>query len=464
MKKYPLLATLSGLVLCLILVGFIGSRSAVEQDDQTDAITMVFTPVGDITQTLQAAQTLAELLEVETGLTVLAYVSECYGSAVEALASQSADVGWLPPSAYAYASDRYGVEAILTTVRSGQSYYRSQFLVRRDSGIDELSDLAGLNFAYVDPFSTSGYLYPSMMISQTQGMNDEDFFSETFFVGSHPDVVRAVYNASYDGSPVLGGATYEDARDLLVSEIPDVFTQTKVITYTSQIPNDTVSVRAGLDPITVQTLVDGLLDVASTPEGQAALNDLYSIHGLTPADDSDYDIIRDYVEFYNIEYETCSLTIPVTEETGGSLTFTNDEDRDTTLEIPAGIVDQPTEISIAQIPLPPNMPAFYNYTGDAFELSAIVSTTTQTINAYSTVDFNTTFTLSVEYNASGLDSEQESRLGLYHWLDGGWVKEPSSHVDTTLNTIVATPDHFSIWAVLGRDSFPVFLPIILLNP
>jgi phosphonate transport system substrate-binding protein len=464
MKKHPLLATLSGLVLCLILVGFIGSSSTIDQEDQADAITMVLIPSEDVTQTLQAAETIADLLGAETGLQIYAYVAECYGSAVEALASQSADVGWLSPPAYAYASDRYGVEVILTTVRFGQSYYRSQILVRSDSGIDDLSDLAGKNFAYVDPFSASGYLYPSMMISQTQGMSDEDFFSEFYFVGSHPDVVRAVYESDYDGSPVHAGATYEDARASVESEIADVFTQTKVLTYTPNIPNDTVSVRAGMDPSVVQNLVDGLMDLASTPEGKQALDDLYGIEGFSLANDSDYDIIRQYVDYYGVEYETCSQSAPVTEEAGGTVTLTNDDGRETTLEIPPGAVDQPIEISIAQIPLPPDLPADFNFTGDAFELNAFVTGTVPGVGCYSPVDFNTTFTLTVDYDAGGLSTEKEAHLRLYYWQDGIWVEETSSVVDTTINSITATPDHFSIWAVLGRDSFPVYLPLILSLP
>ena len=106
-----MLATLSGLVLCLILVGFIGSSSIFQNDDQADAITMVFAPSANATQTLQAVQTLAALLEVETGLTIYAYVSECYGSAIEAMAAQKADVGWLGAVPYAFASDLYGIEA-----------------------------------------------------------------------------------------------------------------------------------------------------------------------------------------------------------------------------------------------------------------------------------------------------------------------------------------------------------------
>ena len=255
-----------------------------------------------------------------------------------------------------------------------------------------------------------------------------------------------------------------------MAEIPDVYTKTKVIACTENIPNEAVSVRSGLDESTVQQVVDGLLAIAATQEGQAALFDLYAlqnvygIQGLVLAEDSDYDIVRDYVAYSGIEYETCSQSIPVTEETDGSLTFTNDEGRDTILEVPSGAVEQPTEISIAQIPLPPNLPPYYNYTGDAFELNAIVSIPAQTILSENTTEFNTAFTLTVEYDASGLSSEKEAKLRLNYWQDGMWVEETSSVVDTTINSIVATPVHFSIWAVLGRDSFPVFLPFILLNP
>ena len=465
MKKYPLLATLSGLVLCLILVGFIGSKSAVKQDDQTDAVTMVFIPISeDVTQTLQAAETLGELLEAETGLTIHVYVSGCNGSAIEAMAAQEADFGWLGAVPYAYASVLYGIEAKLTTVRSGQSYYRSQFLVRSDSGIDDLSDLAGKNFAFADPLSSSGYLYPALHISKTQGTSAEDFFDQSFFVGGHSAVVSAVYNGEYEGTSIHGGSTYEDARASVVSGIPDVYTETKVIAYTENIPNDTVSVRAGLDEETTQQVVDGLLDIAASQAGQTALQDLYGIEGLILADDSDYDIVRDFVAFYGFEIESCSQSTSVAVDTGGSLTFTNDQGRDTALQILPGAVDQPTQVNIAQIPLPPNLPSNFNYTGDSFELTAIVSATTPNGSDQNAVDILTTYTLTVEYDGSGLSDAQESNLKLHFWQDGDWVKEPSSVVDTTINSIVATPDHFSIWAVLGRDSFPVFLPFILRNP
>lgn len=470
MRRYQVLATLSGLVLCLILVGFIKTSSLLRSelrdepapnfvtDDSADTITMVFVPSGDITQTAQAAETLADLLEAETGLTVHPYVAGCYGSAVEALATQNADVGWLSPLAYAYASDNYGIEVILTTVRSGQTYYRSQFLVRSDSGIDTLSDLAGKNFAYVDPLSASGHLYPAMQISETQGISDEEFFSQIFYVGSHNQVVEDVYNGEHDGTPVHGGATYEDARNSVLNEYPDVFTETKVISYSENIPNDTVSVRAGLEQDIVLQLENGLLAVADTQEGKDALEQLYTIDGFAPADDSYYDIIRDYVAFYDIEFATCSEATPVTKESGGTIEYTSDNGHDTTLHISPDAVDQTTQINIAPIPAITNLPSNYKTAGDAFEITAVVSGTTQTVSV-----LETAYELRVEYDGNDLSDVQEQSLGLHFWEDGDWVKEPSSSVDTINDLVSANPDHFSLWAIMGEKIYAVYLPYTIRN-
>ena len=44
----------------------------------------------------------------------------------------------------------------------------------------------------------------------------------------------------------------------------------------------------------------------------------------------------------------------------------------------------------------------------------------------------------------------ESTLALYDWNGPQWMQEPTSTVNTTSNTITATPNHLSLWAVLGE--------------
>lgn len=57
---------------------------------------------------------------------------------------------------------------------------------------------------------------------------------------------------------------------------------------------------------------------------------------------------------------------------------------------------------------------------------------------------------------------RESTLALYAWDGSQWVKEPSSAVDGAANVVTATPDPFSLWAVLG-ETCRVYLPLVNAN-
>jgi hypothetical protein len=50
---------------------------------------------------------------------------------------------------------------------------------------------------------------------------------------------------------------------------------------------------------------------------------------------------------------------------------------------------------------------------------------------------------------------------LYSYWDGSaWVKEPTSLVNVVINTISATPNHFSQWAILTQDKIYLFLHLV----
>ena len=139
------------------------------------------------------------------------------------------------------------------------------------------------------------------------GLDYKTFFSDTIFAGGHDKVVITVYNKQVDGGATFGqnidSGPPTDARTLVTSTLPDVMQVVKPIAQTDPIPNDTVSVRAGLDASLVKLLNDGLLYVQSTPEGQKALKDLYGIDGLGPASDKDYDILRSAAKVLNLDLE-----------------------------------------------------------------------------------------------------------------------------------------------------------------
>jgi hypothetical protein len=72
-----------------------------------------------------------------------------------------------------------------------------------------------------------------------------------------------------------------------------------------------------------------------------------------------------------------------------------------------------------------------------------------------------TYSVTVTYEQGNVPpSVGEGNLALYSWTNSaGWVKEETSAVDTLANTVTATPNHFSSWAILGKVR--VYLPMVV---
>ena len=417
-------------------------------------MTMVVAPTGDPEATAQAAERVAALLSEQTGARVYAFVAGCYGGAVDAMARGEAEVGFLPATAYVLAHDRFGVEVKLVAERFGATTYRGQFLVREDSEIDDLADLAGSNFAFVDPLSASGFLYPAVHISHTQGITYAAFFNETVFAGSHDDVVRAVYDGDWEGTRIDGGATYDDARQPVVGDLPDVYTETKVIAFTDFIPNDTVSVAPGLEAEVAQAVTDGLLALAETEAGSEALQALSGATGLQTTDDSAYAPVREMVAAFGLEYETCSAGTVIIPEAGGMVSYTMQNGLSTTVDIPTDALSQPVQIDFSPLGALTHPPQGLADAGLAFRVTALVSGTNELVTT-----LLAPFTMTVRYSVGTLRGIAESTLALHYWDGGQWVVEPSSEVQADRRWVRARPDHLSLWAVMGKRR--VYLPLVV---
>jgi hypothetical protein len=93
--------------------------------------------------------------------------------------------------------------------------------------------------------------------------------------------------------------------------------------------------------------------------------------------------------------------------------------------------------------------------GHVFDLSAVYSATSQPAS----LTGGATYTLTVHYDEGDLGFMHEESLALYTWGGGQWVAEPSSVVNPAGDTVMATSDHLSLWAVFGEEH-NVLLPII----
>ena len=268
---------------------------------EDNPIKMALVPSLDTKKLIASGEKLAVLLEKETGLKFRIDVPTSYTAVISAMGAGTVDVGWLSPLPYVIAHDQYGVDVILTTVRNNSTDYWSFIIARTDTGINKLADLKGKRFAYGDPVSTSGSIYPKHLI-RASGNDPDSFFSNVIYAGAHDKVVMAVYNKQVDGGAIYGGVV-SDAREKVVDTIKDVMKNTHVVAKSITIPNDTVSVRKGLPADVVKKVKDGLLKIAKSDEGRISVMSLYGIDGFVPAKDSDYDSVRRVAKAENIKLE-----------------------------------------------------------------------------------------------------------------------------------------------------------------
>ena len=283
MKKNWMVLLMLFAILALVLAGCGGQAKL---GTEKNPIVMSFVPSGDTQQIIASGDQLAQMIQDKTGLVIKANVGTDFAAVREAMGADKAHIGWLNTFNYVLANEKYGVDVALVTVRYGSTSYKGQIIVRADSGIKTLDDLKGKVMCWVDPNSTSGYIVPRILL-KANGIDPDKDFAKTIEAGSHNNVVTQVYNGDCDA-----GATYVDARSSVEKDIPDVKEKVIAIATTADIPNDNVSFVKDFPADQRKQIVDALLEISNSEEGKKALNDLYSIEGLEPADDSFYDGFR----------------------------------------------------------------------------------------------------------------------------------------------------------------------------
>ena len=291
---------LTALVLVsVVALALVGCKKEAKLGEEENPIVWVFVPSGETERVTTGAESVVAMLEEETGLYFEVRLATEYAGAVEAMCADppEAQISSLATFAYVMAADRGCAEAAMLAVRFGSATYNGQILVRADSGLSDLSDLAGKTFCRPDPLSTSGWVIPSIML-RGAGVDPDTGLAEVVDAGSHDAVAAGVFDGTCDA-----GATYVDARTRIEEDYPDVMDQTVVIAIEPDIPNDGVQFVPSLDEETRDKIVQGLLAIAATEEGVAALDTAYQWEELMVADDGFYDAFRQILNAAGIKSE-----------------------------------------------------------------------------------------------------------------------------------------------------------------
>jgi phosphonate transport system substrate-binding protein len=186
-------------------------------------------------------------------------------------------------------AERFGVKEPNDQATKGLvNYYRSQILVRKDSGIKSIKDLKGKKIAVQDTTSTAGWIFPAVELLE-HGINVNKDGIKTVQVKGHDQGVLSVYNKNTDAAFVFQGA-----RNLVKKDVPNIMSQVVPIYTTGKIPNDTITVRGDMTAKWQKKIAEAFKAIAKTKQGHAIISSVYSHEGYADSKDSNFDIIRDY--------------------------------------------------------------------------------------------------------------------------------------------------------------------------
>jgi phosphonate transport system substrate-binding protein len=257
---------------------------------------LVLTPSQKPTDLLAAGQDFARVVARLAGLPVRVTVASDYAAVIEAMRNRTADLAFVHPVGYVLANREARATIVAKNVWHGKTTFTARIFVRKDSGLRRLEDLRGRSMAFVDPASSSGYIYPMVMLIQrglVQNRDPKTFFRDVAFSGSHDAGMRALLNGHVDALASFDLAPQQYLKDPAERE------RVTWIAETPPIPEAGIAAREGLDPAVVARVRQALLQIRG-PEHAALLKRLYDIDGFEPAEDREYDPVRAAVDLLQL--------------------------------------------------------------------------------------------------------------------------------------------------------------------
>jgi phosphonate transport system substrate-binding protein len=228
------------------------------------AIAAVISPQG----TAESYAPLLEYLGAKLNRPVERVQRRTYAEVNELLRSGEVDLAFVCTSSYLLGMREFDLQLLAAPQVEGEVVYYAQLIVPAESPATGIGDLRGKVFAFTDPTSFTGRVYPTYLL-QNLGEVPETFFTRTFFTYSHDDAIRAVADGVADGASV----------DSLVLEfalkrMPELKDRIHIIHTSAPFGMPPVVVSPDLRPQTRAELEAILLNMHQDADGLAALQAL----------------------------------------------------------------------------------------------------------------------------------------------------------------------------------------------
>jgi phosphonate transport system substrate-binding protein len=270
-----------------------------------ETITLAAIPAENSSDLKASYEPLIKLLEKETGSKVEFVQASDYAGVVEGMIANNVDLAFFGPFAYVVAKVNGAKITPLGAVigeEGEQPGYQSYGLTRSDvADINGLKDFAGKKVCFVDPSSTSGYLYPTAGLIEEGVIKsgseaDVSAAMSPVFAGGHDSSALSIANGDCDAGfafDTMVDQTMIEKGDLQPGQLKTVW-KSEMIAGSVFAANDSLGTEA-IDKLTSvfteKVNVESLEGEGFCKGDECRITDERA-WGVVPASDTDYDGVR----------------------------------------------------------------------------------------------------------------------------------------------------------------------------
>jgi phosphonate transport system substrate-binding protein len=162
----------------------------------------------------------------------------------------------------------FGLNLLVVPVIHGKITYRSYIIVNKDNPISSFKELKGKTFAFEDPMSNTGTLYPLYLITK-MGYAPETFFQKYIYTYSHNKSIELVAKKLID-SAAVDSLVY----DYMVRKGLPYTRYTKIIQRSPPLGIPPVVITKGIDPVLKDKIKEAFLNIGNTEAGRKILYEM----------------------------------------------------------------------------------------------------------------------------------------------------------------------------------------------
>ena len=194
-------------------------------------------------------------------------------------------VAFICAAPYVKNREKFGVELLVAPSVNGKPIYHSYIIVHKDSSLKSFADLKGKVFAFTDPKSNTGKLYPSYLL-RTMNSAPDKYFKRHMYSYSHNKSIELVAKHVVDGAAVES-LVYE----YMIKTGSPYARQTRIIKRSPPYGTPPIVVTKDVNPALRDRIRDAFLNMNKNEKGKAIL-DAMMIDGFVQIADTAYDPIR----------------------------------------------------------------------------------------------------------------------------------------------------------------------------